>query len=45
MLDRTGAPDGAVLFGAVLPDLVLPVTVLFGILETRAIGTPTEEIV
>ncbi|MCL5776360.1 MFS transporter [Limibaculum sp. FT325] len=45
LFDLTGAPDGAILFSAVLFSLVLPAAVLFGMLKTRAIGTPTEEVV
>ena len=36
ILDRTGAPDDAILFGAMLFALVVPVAVLFRVLKTRA---------
>ena len=36
ILDRTGAPDDAILFGVVLFALVVPVAVLFQVLKTRA---------
>lgn len=40
VLDRTGAPDGAILFGAALFALVLPVAVPFRMLKSRAIPAP-----
>jgi len=39
LVDRTGAPDSAILFGAALFALVVPVVVLFRMLDTRALGT------
>ena len=36
ILDRTGAPDDAILFGAMLFALVVPAAVLFRVLKTRA---------
>ncbi|MGX0875772.1 putative MFS family arabinose efflux permease [Roseovarius sp. MBR-154] len=43
LLDRTGAPGAAILFGAVLFALVLPVAVLFGMLRTRAVADTVQE--
>ncbi|WP_283638310.1 CynX/NimT family MFS transporter [Marinovum algicola] len=43
LLDRTGAPDSAILFGAALFALVFPVTVLFRMLNTGAIADPSKE--
>jgi MFS family permease len=43
IFDRTGAPDGAILFGAALFALVLPVAVLFRMLKSRAIPAPLQE--
>ncbi len=43
LFDRTGTPDGAILFGAVLFALVVPVAVLFARLKTRAIAVPARE--
>lgn len=45
LLDRTGTPDSAILFGALLFALVFPVAVLFRMLQTRAMETPTKETV
>lgn len=39
LVDRTGAPDSAILFGAALFALVVPLVVLFRMLDTRALGT------
>lgn len=38
IVDRTGAPDGAILFGAALFALVLPTAMLFRLIKTRAIA-------
>jgi MFS family permease len=43
-LDRTGAPDSAILFGAALFALVLPMAVLFRMLKTRAVGADIEKL-
>ena len=43
LLDRTGAPDSAILFGATLFALVFPVALLFRVLKTRALGAPIQE--
>ncbi|SEB04161.1 CynX/NimT family MFS transporter [Rubrimonas cliftonensis] len=43
LLDRTEAPDGAILFGAALFALVLPAAVLFRFLGTRAVTAPVQE--
>jgi predicted MFS family arabinose efflux permease len=43
ILDRSGAPNGAILFGAVLFALVLPAVVLFRMLKTSAIVAPLHE--
>ena len=43
ILDRTGAPDGAILFGAGLFALVLPAAVLFRMLKTGAIAAALKE--
>jgi MFS family permease len=40
LADRTGAPDSAIMFGAGLYAMVLPVAVLFRMLKTRAIVSP-----
>jgi MFS family permease len=45
LFDRTGAPDGAILFGAALFALVLPVTVLFRMLKNGTAAEPVEETV
>lgn len=43
IFDRTGAPDGAIFFGAVLFALVLPAAVLFRIIKTGAISATLQE--
>ncbi len=43
IIDRTGAPGDAILFGAVLFALVLPVAVLFRIIKTKVIPVPFQE--
>ncbi|MFN3313851.1 MAG: MFS transporter [Hyphomonas sp.] len=43
LLDRTGAPDSAILFGAALFALVLPVAVLFRMLKTGTAAEPVKE--
>lgn len=43
ILDRSGAPDGAILFGAALFALVLPAAMLFRVLKTRAPVAPRQE--
>lgn len=45
LLDRTGAPGSAILFGAALFALVFPAAVLFRMLKTGAIGTTVKETV
>ena len=45
LLDRTGAPDSAIIFGAALFALVLPVAVLFRLIKTRTIAAPVKETV
>ncbi len=45
IFDRTGAPDGAILFGAGLFALVLPAALLFRMIRTRAIAAPVKETV
>lgn len=45
LFDRTGAPEGAILFGAALFALVLPVTVLFRMLKNGTAAEPVEETV
>ena len=45
LLDQTGAPDSAILFGAALFALVLPVAVLFRLIKTRTIAVPVKETV
>lgn len=45
LFDRTGAPDGAILFGAALFALVLPVTVLFRMLKNGTAAEPVKETV
>jgi MFS family permease len=44
LLDRTGAPDSAILFGAALFALVFPVAVLFRMLKTGTTADPVKEI-
>jgi MFS family permease len=44
LLDRTGTPQGALLFGAALFGLVVPAAVLFRVLRTRVVATPSGEI-
>lgn len=43
LFDRTGTPDGAILFGAALFAFVLPVAVLFAMLKSRTIAVPAKE--
>ncbi len=43
ILDRTGAPDGSILFGAALLALVLPAVVVFRALKTKATPAPLHE--
>ena len=43
ILDRSGAPDGAIHFGAALFALVLPAAMLFRVLKTRAPVAPRQE--
>jgi predicted MFS family arabinose efflux permease len=43
LLDRTGAPDSAILFGAGLFAVVLPAALLFGKLKTGPAMKPSEE--
>jgi MFS family permease len=38
IFDRTGGPQGAILFGAFLFAFVVPVAILFGLLKSRAIN-------
>ena len=45
LLDRTGAPDSAIIFVAALFALVLPVAVLFRLIKTRTIAAPVKETV
>jgi MFS family permease len=45
LFDRTGAPEGAILFGAALFALVLPVTVLFRMLKNGTAAEPVKETV
>jgi len=44
LLDRTGAPDSAILFGAALFALVFPAAILFRMLKTGATAEPVKEI-
>lgn len=44
LLDRTGAPDSAILFGAALFAVVFPVAVLFRMLKTGTTADPAKEI-
>jgi predicted MFS family arabinose efflux permease len=43
LLDRTGAPHSAILFGAALFAIVFPVAVLFRMLKTRPAADPIKE--
>lgn len=43
LLDRTGAPDSPILFGALLFALVFPVAVLFQMLKTGVAAGPAKE--
>jgi predicted MFS family arabinose efflux permease len=43
IFDRTGAPDGAILFGVALFVIVLPAAILFRIIKTRVTSTPMED--
>ena len=43
LLDRTGAPDSTILFGAALFALVVPVAVMNPMLKTRAAAEPVKE--
>jgi dipeptide/tripeptide permease len=43
LFDRTGGPDSAILFGAALFALVLPVAILFRMLKTGAAAEPLKE--
>lgn len=43
LFDRTGTPDGAILFGAALFALVLPVAVLFAMLKINTIAVPAKD--
>ncbi|MBC7178664.1 MAG: MFS transporter, partial [Roseovarius sp.] len=43
LLDRTGAPHSAILFGAALFAIVFPVAVLFRMLKTRPTAAPIKE--
>jgi MFS family permease len=36
ILDRTGTPDGAIMYGALLFGLVFPAAIAFGTLKSRA---------
>ena len=44
LFDRTGAADGAILFGVALFALVFPAAALFRMIKTRAADTRIEEI-
>jgi hypothetical protein len=45
LLDRAGAPDGAILFWALLLAPVFPVALLIQMLQTRVMGVPVKETV
>jgi MFS family permease len=44
ILDRTGAPYDAILFGTALFGLVVPVAILFRMLKSRVIPAPLQEV-
>lgn len=43
MLDRTGAPEDPIVFGAMLFALVLPAAVLFRLLKNKTVSAPLQE--
>jgi len=43
LFDQNGVPDSAILFGAALFALVLPVAIIFRMLKTGAAAEPLKE--